>query len=168
MAVVIEIKHIVGIVILLAVIESGLILLGAVPSISTYSPINLFFLVARLGIVITTGWIFYHRGIKNAAINGAILSGTSTVIFLVAIILGQFIHVPVLGIPAPNLLSILVILLVNIIISLLLGSILSVIGAFFGQHFRAKKPFATKIATNLKKRSKTKRKPQKAEEESVQ
>jgi len=126
-----ELKHLAGIAAFLALIESALVLMGMLAPVATYSPGNMIFLVARSIIILYSGWVISKSGIKQAARNGIVIAGASTMVFVIASIFGFLIRTPVLGMElSANPLAIGIMLIVVLIANIILGAILASIAAF--------------------------------------
>jgi len=113
----------------MAAVESVLILFSILPPISSYSPMTIAFMLARLLAISYAGWLCAKDGLKSAAYAGAIVSASSTAVFIFASAIGRSAGVPVLGIPAPDIGSLFLILAINAAMNILLGAFLAVIAA---------------------------------------
>jgi hypothetical protein len=116
---------------LVSLIEVGLIIAGILPPIASYSPGNLVFLFARLAIYVYAGILFAKEGVKKAARNGAILALVSALIVCAGSLTGKFLlGKSVLGIPAPNTESLILILILVILGNTLMGTLIAGLAAF--------------------------------------
>ena len=116
---------------LVSLIEMGLIILGILPPVASYSPGNLVFLFARLAIYVYAGILFSKQGVKKAVKNGAILAFVSSLVVCAATLKGKFLlGRPVLGISAPNTESLVLVLILVILGNTLMGALIAGITAF--------------------------------------
>ncbi len=116
---------------LVSLVEMGLIIAGILPTIASYSPGNLLFLFARLALFIYAGILFAKEGVKKAARNGAILALVSALIVCAASLKGKFLlGKSVLGIPAPNTESLILVLIIVLLGNTLMGALVAGITAF--------------------------------------
>ena len=121
--------HLAALVAAIAAVESVLILFAILPPISAYSPVTIAFMLSRLLVIAYAGWLCARDGLKSAAYGGAIVSASSTAVFIFAAAIGRSIGVPVLGIPAPDLGSLILTLAISAAINILLGAFFAVIAA---------------------------------------
>ncbi len=124
-----EKMHLAALAAAIAAVESVLILFAILPPISSYSPLTIAFMLSRLLVIAYAGWLCAKDGLKAAAYGGAIVSASSTAVFIFAAAIGRSIGVPVLGIPAPDLGSLILILAISAAINILLGAFLATIAA---------------------------------------
>ncbi|VVC03758.1 Uncharacterised protein [Candidatus Bilamarchaeum dharawalense] len=125
-----NLKQIILLVVGLAALQSILILVGILPSLSQGSFLGTIVLFVRLMVIVYAGWIALD--FKNALINGAITSGAGTMIFFVATLVGYLVHIPVLGVSLPLGPELVLVMLVSLLMNIILGTIFSGFGYFIG------------------------------------
>ena len=128
-------SRIIALMIVLAGLQTGLILVGILPPLSVNTLVNTLFLLARIAIIGYTGWIFSGLGFKEVAIKGGIVTLASVIPICLATFIGMMVHKPVLGINFTSQLNLLINLLIMAIINVMLGAVLAVIGALIGRKF---------------------------------
>jgi len=88
--------------VLVSIIESGLVLGGFIPPISTYSPGNLIFIFLKLILIVISAVYFYKLGVKKCTVNGAILGLVTSFIVALLSFIGKGYGKPVLGLNVPG------------------------------------------------------------------
>ncbi len=87
----------------ITLIEIALIIGGVLQPVSSYSPGNLLFALARIAVVAYAGIVFAKQGLKKAAANGAILGLTTAVIMcLVSLASKPFFNKSIIGLSASS------------------------------------------------------------------
>lgn len=125
-----ETKHLAALAAALAAIESGLVISSAIPPLSSYSPITIIFMLSRLLVIGWCGWLCARGGLMSAAKNGAAVAASAMIVFILATATGRILGVPVLGIQAQSLMSLVIIMAVTSLTNILLGALVAVIAAF--------------------------------------
>ncbi len=128
-------SRIIALMIVLAGLQTGLILVGILPPLSVNTLANILFLLARIAIIGYAGWIFSGLGFKEVAIKGGIVTLASVIPVSLATFIGMMVHKPVLGINFTSQIYLLINLLIIAIINVMLGAVLAVIGALIGRKF---------------------------------
>ncbi len=117
----------------LTLIEATLIIAGALPPISSYSPGNLLFALAKIAVVIYAGVVFAKQGqgLKKAALNGAILGLTTALTaVLVSLASKPFFNKPILGLSSPNAETLIVLFAVIIMENAVISGIVAALAAW--------------------------------------
>ncbi len=109
----------------LALFESILIFIDVLPPTTSYSVGNLLFSIARLGIIIYSGVIFYNEGLKKSSFYGGILGFvTASIVSLASFISRFYFGKPILGISVPSA-SYYLVMTIIVIENILLGAIVA-------------------------------------------
>jgi hypothetical protein len=125
-----RIKPLVLLVAALALLESALILAGAIKPVLSYSPENLFFAFARIGLVAYAGVVSAREGLRRAALNGAIASFAGVAVICLAALAGRFwLKAAVLGVAVPDTASMVVLLAFIIIENTAIGAVVAAAAA---------------------------------------
>lgn len=127
-------------VIVLAVLEPALIILGVLSKVFSYSPGNILFLLARLIIVAYLAYSRADEGWKKSALNGAVLGFASySIICASGLVGGVYFETPVLGISADTKLGMLLLLVAVIIGSTILLSLFAALVTLLTRKFKPPK-----------------------------
>jgi hypothetical protein len=125
-----ETKHLAAIAAALSAVESGLVLSSIIPPLASYSPITILFLLSRLVAVGWAGWLCAESGLKRAARSGAMVAASAMAVIVAAVAIGRSLGVPVLGIQAQDLMSLVIIIALTFAMNVLLGALVAVVAAF--------------------------------------
>jgi sensor histidine kinase regulating citrate/malate metabolism len=122
----------------IALIESVLILAGNVPPLAAYAAENLFF---TLLIYLVLGYCAagFAGNLKKAAAAGAEIALSANIVYAFAAFAGKAMGVPVLGVNASDISSLVFVILVSLIFNVLLGAGVGVVAAWVAGKVRAKK-----------------------------
>jgi hypothetical protein len=121
----------------ISLLETFLVIVGILPPVLSYSPGNLFFMLLTFALIVYAGTVFAKEGSRKAALNGAILSFTSAMIICLASLVGSvWSNRVVLGVPAPNTESLIIIFALIVLENVALGTIVAGFVAFLTKKLR--------------------------------
>ncbi len=124
-------------IISLSVLEPILIILGVLPPILSYSLGNLLFAFLEIVIIIRLAYSRSDEGIKESAINGAVLGFTMASILVASGLIGsEYFEKPVLGISAQTQLSRSQIMVFIILESTILFAFISILSSLLAKKFK--------------------------------
>lgn len=118
------------------VAETGLILVGILDPVSSYSARNILFIVFVAAVVIYMGWNLSESGIKKVAIIGAIAAFVGVTVIACASIIGYTIGKPILGVSLPSAAYLFIPILSMLLQNVILYALLAILGAWVAQRFK--------------------------------